>query len=538
MTVLADPGRSAAVLVGVHDYLHLEGLPAVERNLAGLRRVLTDPGVWGLAPEDCPVIAQPGDVRAVLDVVRQKARETTDTLLVYYAGHGLTDEYSEELYLALPDTDREREYTALRYESLRRAVLDPQARAQRTVVVLDCCYSGRALVGGMSAGDHLADRTVVNGTVVLTASASTRPALSPPGELYTAFTGELIDLLERGVPGGPELLDMDTLYRRLHERLAAKSRPLPQQRNRNTGGLIAIARNQAAAVPVARAGAPTEPEPEPEPAAPVTESEPKRWVAEEAERLRRAAEAAAQELLVRATGLAAALAARPDQAFRPYWLAVPEARRLFGSDGSLEPVGELLPGTWHLAVQSRGDALLVELPDRTQGLLLDTAGLERGEYRGEGPPEGDEGFEPYWFAVPTRRPLAAPAGSAPDGSAAPTGELVPGTWYLAVESRGGALLVQLPYGTKGLLFDTAGLERGEYRGEGPPEGDEGFEPYWFAVPVPRQLIGLEAPMEPVARLAPGSWYLAVAARGDALVVQLPTGVSGLLRETAGIERGV
>ncbi|MFJ9841003.1 caspase domain-containing protein, partial [Kitasatospora sp. NPDC101155] len=311
MTVLADPGRSAAVLVGVHDYVHLDGLPAVEQNLEGLRRVLADPDVWGLPAEACAVIAQPASVREVLDTVREKARQATDTLLVYYAGHGVTDDYSEELYLALPDTDREREYTALRFESLRRALLDSQSRAQRTVVVLDCCYSGRALVGSMGAGKSLADRTAVNGTVVLTASAATRPALSPPGEPYTAFTGELIDLLECGIPGGPELLDMDTLYRRLYARLAAKSRPLPQQRNRNTGGLIAIARNRAAGT-------------EAEEDTAVRAAAEARAAAEEllarrereVERLRAAAEEGARELLHRATRLAVALAAEPDPDFR------------------------------------------------------------------------------------------------------------------------------------------------------------------------------------------------------------------------------
>jgi hypothetical protein len=47
----------------------------------------------------------------VLDTVRERARRAWDTLLVYYAGHGLTDLHTDELYLALPDSDREREYT-------------------------------------------------------------------------------------------------------------------------------------------------------------------------------------------------------------------------------------------------------------------------------------------------------------------------------------------------------------------------------------------------------------------------------------------
>ncbi|MFD0276661.1 hypothetical protein ACFVHB_22525 [Kitasatospora sp. NPDC127111] len=65
-------------------------------------------------------------------------------------------------------------------------------------------------------------------------------------------------------------------------------------------------------------------------------------------------------------------------------------------------------------------------------------------------------FAPFWFAVPAPRQLAPkdnPAG-------APVGELVPGTWYLAVEQRGAALVAQLQDGTQGLLADTTGIQRG------------------------------------------------------------------------------
>ncbi|MEK8143387.1 caspase family protein [Streptomyces sp. M10(2022)] len=179
----------------------------------------------GLPDTACTVIPQPRSVGEVLDTVRDRARRAEDTLLVYYAGHGLTDPHTDELYLAMPESDREREYTSLRYEYLRRAVLDQQACAQRTVVILDCCYSGRALLGKMSASTHIADQAVVEGICLITASAETRPALSPPGERYTAFTGELITTLTEGVPGHPDPLDMDTLYRQVHRTLAGKSRP-------------------------------------------------------------------------------------------------------------------------------------------------------------------------------------------------------------------------------------------------------------------------------------------------------------------------
>nr|WP_239068071.1 caspase family protein [Actinomadura bangladeshensis] len=240
---MPDAKGSRAVLIGVHRYDTLDDLPAVEQNLTGLRDVFTDPALWGLAERNCLLVRQPASARTILDTLRKAATEATDALIVYFAGHGLTDPYTDELCLALPDTDPAHSYTALRYEDVRRVVMHAGGGAHRKVVVLDCCYSGRALVGGMSATEQVADQAVVDGTYLLTASAETRKALAPPGEPYTAFTGELIHTLAEGVPGGPALLDMETVYRRLHVRLTARSRPVPQQRNRNAGGSIALVRN-------------------------------------------------------------------------------------------------------------------------------------------------------------------------------------------------------------------------------------------------------------------------------------------------------
>ncbi|MEU8781094.1 ABC transporter substrate-binding protein [Streptomyces sp. NPDC048637] len=245
MTILPDPVASQALLIGVHDYENLAALPAVERNLAGLTRAFTDPDLWGLPPAHCVALPQPPSAQEVLDTLSSVALRATDTLVVYYAGHGLIDPYSDELYLALPGSDQERLYSALPFEWVRRAILDPRIGARRKVVILDCCYSGRALLGGMSGTAQVADHALIEGTSLMAASAQTRKALSPPGEEFTAFTGELITVLTDGIVDGPHLLDVQTLYRHLYTSLAAKARPLPQQRNRNTGGQIALARNRA-----------------------------------------------------------------------------------------------------------------------------------------------------------------------------------------------------------------------------------------------------------------------------------------------------
>ncbi|MGW4977538.1 caspase, EACC1-associated type [Streptomyces mirabilis] len=244
MTELSNPARSRALLIGAHSFTDpdLEPLPAVARNLDRLAELLRGPSVWGLDAGHLSVLAEPDRDQALGEAGRL-ADEAEDTLLVYYAGHGFVHDLSNELYLALPRTDPRRLYTALRYQDIRELLLGPQVRARRKVVILDCCWSGLALHGAMSA-TGLGGLSDIGGTFVLTATSETRTALAPPGETYTAFTGELIGALEKGVPEAPPLLTMTTLYRHLYDALVAKGRPTPQQRNGNTAGAIAVARNR------------------------------------------------------------------------------------------------------------------------------------------------------------------------------------------------------------------------------------------------------------------------------------------------------
>ncbi|NBE80221.1 caspase family protein [Micromonospora rubida] len=257
MATLADPTASRAVLVGVPEYDSLPPLPAVRENVGALRRLFADPAVWGLPTENIlvPDLTGPDPLGAVMETLRSAAREATDTLLVYYAGHGLTNILTGELVLALPGVeDLDQWWRVLSFDHIRRALTDPTLAAARRVVVLDCCYSALALAGDMGsapASIDVAALTEVNGAYVLTACAESETAKAPPGAQYTAFTGELITALEDGIADGPELLDLHTLYRHLATVLAGKRWPVPQQRSRNSIGDLALARNRAWSAPAA-----------------------------------------------------------------------------------------------------------------------------------------------------------------------------------------------------------------------------------------------------------------------------------------------
>ena len=186
---------------------------------------------------------QPASASDAVDAIADAAALATDTLIIYYAGHGLTAPRTLDLCLALVQSRTNAVHTALPYDWIRQAIL--AGKAVRKVVILDCCYSGRALIGGMADVTEMAQDAEIEGTYLLAAAAETKKALAPPGEGYTAFTGEFIRVLEEGIVGGPEFLDMTSLYDSVYSALASKSRPLPQQRNRNTVGRIAFARNKS-----------------------------------------------------------------------------------------------------------------------------------------------------------------------------------------------------------------------------------------------------------------------------------------------------
>lgn len=150
-----------------------------------------------------------------------------------------------ELFLALPGSDPEDPgFTALPYEALRALFVDSgRIRARTRIIILDCCFSGRAIPA--MSGDLVSGMVDIEGVYVLTATAANRTALAPPGERYTAFTGALLDLLRDGVPDGPDLLSLDVIFTQLTRTMSRRSLPRPEQVNVRTAAGLALRPNPA-----------------------------------------------------------------------------------------------------------------------------------------------------------------------------------------------------------------------------------------------------------------------------------------------------
>lgn len=236
MTRVPDPARSRAVLIGTGHHKqasNLPELPAVRANLLDLRAVLTDAVTGTVQPEHCVVVGDPEVPAHIGNVVTREAAEATDLLLVYYSGHGLVDERGR-LHLALSTTDPERlRWTALPFEVLREEIANSPAAVR--VLVLDCCFSGRAFEAMSSDSGVVAGQIDIVGTYTLASSSANTPSYAPADARNTAFTEALLAALRN-----PQQLTLDEIFGHVHRHLTSRGLPKPQRRTVNAGGNIAL----------------------------------------------------------------------------------------------------------------------------------------------------------------------------------------------------------------------------------------------------------------------------------------------------------
>jgi ribosomal protein S2 len=235
-----DAARSRAVVIGTATYLNdeLPDVPAVARNVEDLARTLTSPPQPMLDPSNCTTVLDVGDPAVLGRALLAAARAAEDLLLIYYAGHGLLSPRRHELYLSLPGTDPDAlGFTAVHIEVIRDAIRD--SPADNRVLILDCCYSGRAINGALAARvAQVLGQLAVNGTYTITAAPANRTAVVLPGESNTAFTGRLLRLLRSGP------MSLGEIYRRLRSNMAAEGLPVPEHCGTGTADQLVIVSSQ------------------------------------------------------------------------------------------------------------------------------------------------------------------------------------------------------------------------------------------------------------------------------------------------------
>ncbi|MFD7561278.1 caspase domain-containing protein [Streptomyces sp. NPDC059835] len=247
---------SRAVFFGVHEFQALPELEGVAKNIPALLDQLTDPELEALRREDCNHLSADSSRNQFLAAVHTAAKEASDLLLVYYAGHGQYSQNGQDLLLATKESSDGQDFFSVAYQDLKQQVEGSLARHK--VVIIDCCHSGLAVRMGGGDPTEEDDAFTIEGACVLTSSAETEESLCLP--TGSVFTLALVDVLKQGITGpldgggrrGEEQSHLQTgdVLRVLRGRLAnrmegGKKVPEPRIACRDDGFRIPLARNRA-----------------------------------------------------------------------------------------------------------------------------------------------------------------------------------------------------------------------------------------------------------------------------------------------------
>lgn len=225
---LPDRATSWAVMVGIDRYDNLPSLSGVHAGALALAEIFTDPSHGVLRHEQCIVLPEDATPTAIGDAIAHAAENAGDLLLIYFAGHGVLGSRRGELHLAVSSTHPHRPgIGGVPFDAVRDLYLDSPAAAR--VVILDCCYSGRAL--GMNQASEIPavlEEILAEGTAVLTSAPPNGISKKLDAETYPAYTHRLIRILREGIPSAGPLLTLPVLHRQLCRDLVASGLRQPQ----------------------------------------------------------------------------------------------------------------------------------------------------------------------------------------------------------------------------------------------------------------------------------------------------------------------
>lgn len=238
--------KSRAILIGTsrfpRDTESLPDLPAVTANVIDLERHLRDPSVVGLSPDRVQRLLDEEDIATVAEGIAQASQDAEDLFVLYYAGHGLISRNGDLLLTIRSSTHGYADANCLHWNTIKEYILKSPARTK--LVVLDCCFSGRAFELMGSEQEVLRQKLAVGGTVVLCSSPRNEPSRALRADRRTAFTDALLSSIEQGVDNGRLTVSIDEIFTEAKQKLRALGAPEPQRLASAEADDIAFALNR------------------------------------------------------------------------------------------------------------------------------------------------------------------------------------------------------------------------------------------------------------------------------------------------------
>jgi hypothetical protein len=213
----------------------------VQHNVKDLRDQLTGPHTGVFDAWSSTLILDESHMARIGRQLKSAADDAEDTLLVYYSGHGCLDSRRNELYLALRETHPDSlGFSAIHIDVLREAI--QSSNAANKILVLDCCFSGKAVESLSDRASAVEGQIALEGTLTLTSASGSNVAVVLPGERNTAFTGRLLKILREGSPATGNPLNLNALYQQLMQTMLNERLPKPRRLGSGNVGDLVLSR--------------------------------------------------------------------------------------------------------------------------------------------------------------------------------------------------------------------------------------------------------------------------------------------------------
>lgn len=249
MLTRIDSSRTLAIIIGASKYEHLEyGSEEVKiifekgvlNSASRLASVLTDE--LDIPAEKVKLLESPS-ADVALKCLGEEIDEDLDAVLFYFCGHGVLND--GKLYLGFSELTLEKPQIG---GVLMREVLAliGKIKARTKFVVLDCCFGGGGIEefpDNFSQSDLRSEINLLGSFSIASAGRSVR-AIVPAGANYTAFSGTVCDVIERGIEFAGPLLSIDEFFREVRRRMIEANHPVPIRVSSIDDDLIALAPNR------------------------------------------------------------------------------------------------------------------------------------------------------------------------------------------------------------------------------------------------------------------------------------------------------
>jgi tetratricopeptide (TPR) repeat protein len=193
--------QKKALIIGVSNYAFggFNALPAASRDVQAMQRVLQHPHLGGFDATDITTLVNPDcqSMRVAMNELFADRRKE-DLLVLYFSGHGKTDD-TGLLHLIGADANP----ALLKATTVRSNFvhdLMETCRSKQQVVILDCCFSGAFAKGMAVKGDqvNIPAQLGGEGRVVLTSSSSVQYSFEHKESDLSVYTRCLVEGIESG----------------------------------------------------------------------------------------------------------------------------------------------------------------------------------------------------------------------------------------------------------------------------------------------------------------------------------------------------